>query len=184
MKRKAVDLTEQEDDDVWSSGIFDPEKDQAALENHLSNMEAFVLALRNEAGKNSENAETLLKALLKEANELCKTNAFHKPLSAIFNDVVESDDDLSDVEETSIDNVSDPHEKSWLIMFQELRDYRIVNGDCKVPYGWKQNPKLGNWVNNQKRNYKQKKLKPDRIEKLEGIGMYWGKNYPPPVSWD
>lgn len=184
-KRKIEDLSADDDDGggFWSSEIIDPNQDEATIELHLSNIESFVKGLRDEVGRNSCNAETLLKALWKEANDLCKTNAFHKSLSAIVSDVVDSDDDLSDVEEVNIKSISDQKEKNWMIMFQQLREYRIDNGDCKVPMKYKPNPQLGSWVNNQKSKYKKKKLKPHQIGKLDGIGMTWGKNFPPPVSW-
>ena len=192
-KRKVVDLSDDEGG-VWSSGIVDPNnKEEASIDMHLRNMETFVQALRSVVGKNSDNSETLLKALWKEANDLCKTSVFHKSLRDIVNDVVDDsdDDDESDDEEPPIHSIADPKEKQWSIMFRQLRDYRITNGNCKVPLKYKENPKLGSWVNNQKTKYKNtrknksgSKLKPDQITKLESIGMDWGKNGPAPVSWE
>jgi hypothetical protein len=47
-------------------------------------------------------------------------------------------DDMSDGEESAALDSSDP----WMAKYLELREYRIVNGHCKVPQRG-DNPKLG-----------------------------------------
>jgi len=44
---------------------------------------------------------------------------------------IEGEEDLSDDEETVVDE-SD----KWTIMFRQLREYRIIHGDCQVSRGW------------------------------------------------
>jgi hypothetical protein len=180
-KRKEIDLCDEAD--VCAS------ENPSEAEIHLEKMGAFVEALRNEIGESTGKSEVLMKALWKEAKELCKTSAFHKSLRAIVDDVVDDDDSSDD--EMPIESIADEKYRNWAIMFQQLRDYRIINGHCKVPYRIAENPKLGYWINSQKRQYantithtKGLKLKPERIIKLESIGMFWGKKYPPPASWD
>lgn len=101
-------------------------------------------------------------------------------------DTDDEQEDWSDGEESDT-NDSDP----WTIMFLQLRDYRILHGDCRVSRKFKENPKLGIWVNNQRvafRNVKTGKkgrsITADNIVKLDSIGFDWGKGYPPPQSWD
>lgn len=101
-------------------------------------------------------------------------------------DVDVEEDDWSDGEESDPDD-SDP----WTIMFLQLREYKVLHGDCKVPHRSKDYKKLGEWVNNQKKAYKNvktgkkgKSINSGRIAKLESIAFDWGKAFPPPKSWD
>ena len=64
----------------------------------------------------------------------------------------------------------------------------MINGDCKVP---RSVPKLGIWVNNQKLAFSSlkkgkggPKITPERIHKLDSIGMFWGSAYPAPKPWE
>jgi hypothetical protein len=101
----------------------------------------------------------------------------------------ESEDDeeenSSDDEESVVDE-SDP----WTVMLSQLREYWIMNGNCNVPQHNKNNPKLGKWVNRQRAHYKGlkngkgKKIKPERIIRLERFGFIWNTKETPPASWD
>jgi superfamily II DNA or RNA helicase len=62
---------------------------------------------------------------------------------------------------------------AWEEMFAALRAYKETHGDCNVPWGWKDNPALGSWCNNQRTTYKSKKLSPDRVRRLEQLGFVW-----------
>ena len=57
-------------------------------------------------------------------------------------------------------------DKSWGERFNELAVYKEKNGDCKVPQSQRA---LGNWVHNQRRTYKNRKLAQERATQLEGI---------------
>ena len=70
--------------------------------------------------------------------------------------------------------VWDPHAVLWEEMFAALTVYKNVHGDCNVPQKWNGNPALGIWCNNVRRRYKNSKLSPDRIKRLEGIGFRFG----------
>jgi len=96
------------------------------------------------------------------------------------------DDDISDGEEDFPMDTNDP----WTAKYLELREYRIMNGDCNVPRNGS-NPKLGVWVGNQrlhynnlKNNKNRNKISEERIAILEGLGFSWGKKYPSPASWE
>lgn len=67
----------------------------------------------------------------------------------------------------------------WDDMYEKLQTYRVWHGDCNVPgRRYKQNPSLGIWVESQRRKYRQGKLPPDHIEKLEALGFTWS------LRWD
>ena len=89
----------------------------------------------------------------------------------------DDDDELSDDDE--MENITDP----WSIRYNQLRQYVVKNGNCRVPFHYKLNPPLGLWVQNQRSNYKKAKtskgtkLTDERISKLNSIGFFWGKNY-------
>ena len=42
---------------------------------------------------------------------------------------------------------------SWLERFEELKQFRNMHGHCNVPVKYKENPKLGSWVSNQRSQY-------------------------------
>jgi hypothetical protein len=46
-------------------------------------------------------------------------------------------------------------EAAWEAQLARLAAYKKVHGDCSVPRGWAEDPRLGNWVGNQ-RTYKKK----------------------------
>jgi len=61
----------------------------------------------------------------------------------------------------------------WDEKFKALLKYKAEHGDCNVPKRYKQNPKLGSWVYEQRRNHRNKTMSPDRIRKLEEIPFVW-----------
>ena len=67
----------------------------------------------------------------------------------------------------------DPYEDAWNQMFQELKEYEQIHGDCNVPRGYSDNPKLGTWVAKQRSSKKKGVLSSERIQKLESIGFSW-----------
>lgn len=62
--------------------------------------------------------------------------------------------------------------------YQELKEYKARNGDCNVPMR-KDQPRLGEWVGQQRKAYKLKKegkqsaMTDERMEKLNKIGFTW-----------
>ena len=69
------------------------------------------------------------------------------------------------------------YEKKWNDMFKKLSRFSRQNGHCDVPYRCKANPKLGEWVANQRKSYRRGAYnnKGDRIMLLESIGFKWGE---------
>ena len=66
-------------------------------------------------------------------------------------------------------------EEIWNEWYQLAVEYRNEHGDLLVPqnYKTKSGEKLGRWISNARQNYKNGDLSPDKIKKLEAIGMVW-----------
>jgi Helicase associated domain len=58
-------------------------------------------------------------------------------------------------------------------MFAELRRYKERFRDCDVPQGWKENPRLGRWINVQRLAMKHGTLSPERKARLDALGFIW-----------
>lgn len=76
----------------------------------------------------------------------------------------------------------EPFEKQWEQMYALLRDYRQEHGHVSVPeaevFGGK---RLGRWVLKHRQFKKQGKLSPERIQRLEALGVDWE---PVEVQWE
>ena len=93
---------------------------------------------------------------------------------------------LSEYEEDGSDDDEDDEESvcdgsSWSKSYFLLKQYKQEHGDCMVPRGHKQ---LGVWLMNVKASFKKKTLSQEKVDKLNKIGVNWGKGYPPPLSWE
>ena len=64
-------------------------------------------------------------------------------------------------------------EDLWEKRFTELLEFKKIYDYCDVPKDWSENPKLGTWVNNQRRNKKKGILSSERIRRLDEIGFLW-----------
>jgi len=68
---------------------------------------------------------------------------------------------------------------SWDRRFKELVEYKFIHGDCDVPFRYRLNTSLGNWVATQRAQHKyhiegkQSSLNNEKIERLESIGFNW-----------
>jgi hypothetical protein len=68
----------------------------------------------------------------------------------------------------------------WEAHLTKLKAYKRRHGDCNVPRGWAEEPRLGRWVNRQ-RAYKKALARGDprsqitvaRVAKLEALGFAW-----------
>jgi hypothetical protein len=67
--------------------------------------------------------------------------------------------------------LNDPN--SWESMFDRLVEFKKIYGHCNVPQHWKDNKRLGKWVNTQRTAYKRSKLSPEKQNLLEEIGFAW-----------
>ena len=71
------------------------------------------------------------------------------------------------------------NEAAWKAMFSALIDYKAKHGDCLVPNRYKENMKLGQWVADQRQQYrrlkerKKSEMTEERIAKLEEIEFRW-----------
>lgn len=78
-------------------------------------------------------------------------------------------------------------DKKWEEQFMALQEYKKEHGNCKVPQNYKQNPKLGLFVKNQRTQYKLMKsgknssMKSERLRKLEAIGFIWNTRQYNPI---
>jgi hypothetical protein len=61
----------------------------------------------------------------------------------------------------------------WQERLKELAAFKARYGHCRVPHQWSDNPPLAAWVSIQRREYKNNKLKPERIQQLEELGFTW-----------
>ena len=66
-----------------------------------------------------------------------------------------------------------PNNERWDDMFAELIAYRAKYGDCNVPFGWPENPRLGSWVQRQRTFRKLSTITQDHFERLDKIGFVW-----------
>jgi hypothetical protein len=58
-------------------------------------------------------------------------------------------------------------------MFQELLIYKETHGDCNVQQKQSEHASLARWVARQRQDYKQNKLAPDRVKRLQTLGFVW-----------
>mmetsp|Transcript_8343 Transcript_8343/g.16515 ORF Transcript_8343/g.16515 Transcript_8343/m.16515 type:complete len:133 (+) Transcript_8343:1-399(+) len=61
--------------------------------------------------------------------------------------------------------------KSWESMFQSLIEYKELYGNTLVPKKYDKNPKLGTWVQTQRRSHSKNKLLSKHLTRLESIGF-------------
>ena len=62
----------------------------------------------------------------------------------------------------------------WNAMFERLEEYKEEYGDCLVPQKYAEDPKLGQWVADQRRvSTVDDKTKQERRDKLNSIGFVW-----------
>ena len=68
-------------------------------------------------------------------------------------------------------------EDNWHASLAEVVNFKKVHGHCNVPREWKHDPKVGNWVHTQRRQFFARKqdrrndMTDERIRKLEDIGF-------------
>ena len=67
---------------------------------------------------------------------------------------------------------------SWEDMFAKLVEFKGSRGHCNVPQNWREDRRLGKWVNTQRTRNKRGKLRPQRKQQLDQLGFVW--NAAPP----
>jgi hypothetical protein len=75
---------------------------------------------------------------------------------------------------------SHPDEAAWDAQLARLAAYKEAHGDCNVPQRWAEDPRLGRWVDNQRKGKKKldrgepsKEITVERAAKLEALGLAW-----------
>jgi hypothetical protein len=71
----------------------------------------------------------------------------------------------------SIGFVWNPFDARWMEMYHRLVAYKKQHRSTIVPEYYKEDPKFGIWVSNQRKYYKNKTLSVERINRLESIGF-------------
>jgi hypothetical protein len=73
----------------------------------------------------------------------------------------------------------DCYDTAWKNRLSELADYRKIHGHCNVPYNYRENNKLANWVGTQRYHYglqlegKASQMTTYRIKALESLDFEW-----------
>jgi hypothetical protein len=67
-------------------------------------------------------------------------------------------------------------DEGWDQQYEKLVEFKHEKGHCRVPQRYEQDKSLGMWVDAQRRNHKNNKLRLDRKRILEEIGFSW-KHY-------
>ena len=65
------------------------------------------------------------------------------------------------------------NDRRWDDLFHRLQVYKRKYGNCKVPRDYEEDPQLGMWVHAQRRMFRTGKLRRDRKDRLESLGMNW-----------
>eukprot|EP00536_Pseudo-nitzschia_multiseries_P018078 jgi/Psemu1/293328/fgenesh1_pg.2133_\ len=70
--------------------------------------------------------------------------------------------------------------RRWEVMYQRLVAYKNKHGTTMVPYGYKADPKLGNWVQTQRDECTLK----ERVDRLNKIGFDWNFKEESSKNWE
>ncbi|MBI3857775.1 MAG: helicase associated domain-containing protein [Planctomycetes bacterium] len=62
-------------------------------------------------------------------------------------------------------------DRDWDRMCDALAAFRRDHGDCRVPKEWPEHPKLARWVVRQRHLMRNRSMRPDRLRRLEELGM-------------
>jgi len=61
----------------------------------------------------------------------------------------------------------------WDVSLDRLREFKKIHGHCNVPPNYPKDRKLGIWVHNQRRFWKEGVLGEDRTARLSALGFEW-----------
>ncbi|MEQ1747939.1 MAG: helicase associated domain-containing protein [Prosthecobacter sp.] len=64
-------------------------------------------------------------------------------------------------------------DRQWLGMYEQLVQFQREHGHCHVLRKWEGNPRLAEWVQDQRALKSQGKLRPERLTRLEALGFLW-----------
>eukprot|EP00536_Pseudo-nitzschia_multiseries_P009738 jgi/Psemu1/258380/estExt_Genewise1Plus.C_2810032 len=77
-------------------------------------------------------------------------------------------------------NARAEYENQWHVMYQRFVEYKKKHNTTRVPYRYKGDPKLGNWVRKQRSSCHRK----DRLKLLNDIGFIWNERAEKESRWD
>ena len=69
--------------------------------------------------------------------------------------------------------VWDPLDAARERQFKALEAFHSREGHCNVPARYPENPSLGQWLSKQRASKKKNTLSPERITRLEALGVVW-----------
>jgi hypothetical protein len=69
------------------------------------------------------------------------------------------------------DGKVETYDQMWMDMFEKLVQYKEQHKNTIVPSKYNNDPKLGNWVSEQRRHYKNDVLSPKRLALLNSVGF-------------
>jgi hypothetical protein len=88
--------------------------------------------------------------------------------------------ELSAAELTKQHSKGNRDDTGWEAQLAKLKIYKQRHGDCNVPQGWAEDPKLGRWVDNQRTRKKaldrgepSRGMTAARVAKLDALGFAW-----------
>jgi hypothetical protein len=69
---------------------------------------------------------------------------------------------------------------TWDAKFEQLKQYKAINGDCLIPTKYSEDPALGRWVSTQREQYRMmqngdpnSKMTQEKAKMLEDVGFVW-----------
>jgi hypothetical protein len=71
------------------------------------------------------------------------------------------------------EGATNTNDKLWQQQHEKLVEFKRKKGHCVVPHRYEQDKSLGLWVNKQRRNHVNDKLRLDRKKILDEIGFVW-----------
>lgn len=71
----------------------------------------------------------------------------------------------------------DRRDARWEQMYQALADFKARKGHCSVPRGDPEHARLAEWLGTQRGKQRRGTLFPDRLAKLETLGLAWDPHY-------
>jgi superfamily II DNA or RNA helicase len=80
---------------------------------------------------------------------------------------------LEDLEQAIYLRLLERTVSNWWEMYGKLLTYHKIFGNCKVPQGWKEDPKLANWVSMMRQIRKRGRLDAEKVSLLDEIAFEW-----------
>ncbi|CAJ1947835.1 unnamed protein product [Cylindrotheca closterium] len=159
---------EQQDLEPVPIGAYKSPYQEAHLQSMLKESVEFLF------GSNNATTKRGLEQLEQDGFCCKKRKLVSEDYSEDFSDDCSSRSSRSDVTRFR------PYQnQQWGQRFEDLQEFRKVNGHCSVPYDHPPNPTLARWVKRQRYQYKlhvegqPSAMTEERVQALEGVGFVW-----------